>query len=96
MMRQLALEKKLTFFNFYIVQVFTETLTTYSGAGFTPDDRLVVASRYTHLFVWNAQSGAPVRVLQAALSPIVRLFMSPAMNSAVTLLQDNTLQVSIM
>ncbi|KAK7087206.1 hypothetical protein V1264_021284 [Littorina saxatilis] len=72
--------------------VFTETLTNFTGAGFTPDDRLVVASRHTHLFVWNTSSGQPVRVLQAALSPLVKLFVS-ATNKAVTLLQDNTLQV---
>ena len=74
-------------------RIFTETLTTFSGAGFTPDDRLVVAARHTHLFVWNTGSGQPVRVLQAALSPVVKLFMSPATNKAVTLLRDNTLQV---
>ncbi|KAK7499076.1 hypothetical protein BaRGS_00009623 [Batillaria attramentaria] len=74
-------------------KVLSETLTTFSGAGFTPDDRLVVAARYNHLFVWNANSGQPVRVLQAALCPVVKLFMSPATNKAVTLLKDNTLQV---
>ena len=74
-------------------RIFTETLTTFSGAGFTPDDRLVVAARHTHLFVWNTGSGQPVRVLQAALSPVVKLFMSPATNKAVTLIRDNTLQV---
>ena len=76
-------------------KVFTETLTTFCGAGFTPDDRLVLGARHTHLFVWSAGGGHPVRVLQAALSPVVRLFMSPATSTAVTLLRDNTLQVGV-
>ncbi|KAL8605123.1 hypothetical protein ACOMHN_018924 [Nucella lapillus] len=73
--------------------VFRMALTTFSGAGFTPDDRLVVASRHTYLFVWATNSGSLVRVLHAAVSPITKLFVSPATNKAVTMLQDHTLQV---
>ncbi|XP_041349350.1 NACHT and WD repeat domain-containing protein 2-like [Gigantopelta aegis] len=72
---------------------FTETMSTFSGAGFTPKDVMVVASRYTYIAVWNTETGEPVRLLQASVSPIVKLFTSNVLNKAVSFLQDNILQV---
>ncbi|GFO41156.1 NACHT and WD repeat domain-containing protein 1 [Plakobranchus ocellatus] len=73
--------------------VFVETMTSFTGAGFSPADDMVVASRYTYIFVWSTATGEPIRVLQASLSPIVKIYTSDTANKAVALLKDNTLQV---
>ena len=72
---------------------FTETMTSFTGAGFTPRDAMVVASRYIYIAVWNTQTGEPMRLLQASVSPIVKLFTSNVLNKVVTFLQDKILQV---
>ncbi|XP_012940861.1 uncharacterized protein LOC101863359 [Aplysia californica] len=73
--------------------VFVETMTCYTGADFNPSDSMVVASRYTYIFVWCTQTGNPIRILQASLSPILKIYTSDLVNKAVALLKDNTLQV---
>jgi len=73
--------------------VFADPLSSFTGAGFTPNDRLIVASRYTYLAVWDAASGEPMRVLQASISPITKMFTSDAVNKVVSLLEDNSFQV---
>ncbi|XP_060064911.1 NACHT and WD repeat domain-containing protein 2-like [Ylistrum balloti] len=73
--------------------IFVDPLSQYTGAGFTPDDELIVASRYTYLAVWCAHNGEPLRVLQASVSPITKMFTSEAVNKCVSLLEDNSFQV---
>ncbi|XP_046361543.2 NACHT and WD repeat domain-containing protein 2-like [Haliotis rufescens] len=73
--------------------VFVKTMTSFTGAGFTPKDDLVVASRDTYIAVWETETGTPIRLLQASVSPIVKIFTSDTLNKAVALLRDNTLQV---
>ncbi|XP_067664530.1 NACHT and WD repeat domain-containing protein 2-like [Haliotis asinina] len=73
--------------------VFVKTMTSFTGAGFTPKDDLVVASRDTYIAVWETETGTPLRLLQASVSPIVKIFTSDTLNKAVSLLSDNTLQV---
>ena len=70
-----------------------EKLTTYKEADFTPNDELVVAARHTYLCIWNAATGNPLRLLHSSLSPVTKLFTSPAVNKAITLLEDNSIQV---
>lgn len=66
---------------------------SFSAAGFFLDDRLIVAGRHTQLLVWNTASGQLLRVLQASFTPITRLFLFHDLDKAVTLLEDNTVQV---
>ncbi|XP_045171838.2 NACHT and WD repeat domain-containing protein 2-like [Mercenaria mercenaria] len=73
--------------------VFVDSNSTFSGAGFTPDDSMIVATRYTYLIVWDAETCAPIRVLQTAVSPMVQLFTSDSVNKVVTLLKNNSFQV---
>ena len=70
-----------------------EKLTTYKAADFTPNDELVVAARHTYLCIWNAATVNPLRLLHSSLSPVTKLFTSPAVNKAITLLEDNSIQV---
>jgi WD40 repeat protein len=73
--------------------VFVDSSSTFSGSGFSPDDSMIVATRYTYLIVWDAETCAPIRVLQTAVSPMVRLFTSDSINKVVTLLENETFQV---
>ncbi|XP_064618536.1 NACHT and WD repeat domain-containing protein 2-like [Lineus longissimus] len=70
-----------------------DELSNFVGAGFTPNDSLVVAARATNLAVWDTKTGTPMRLLQVATTPIKRLFLTNAMNKAITLLENNSLQV---
>lgn len=74
-------------------EVFVDSNSTFSGAGFTPDESLILATRYTYLIVWDAQTCEPIRVLQTAVSPMTELFTSNSVNKVVTLLKNNSLQV---
>lgn len=73
--------------------VFVDKSSTFSGAGFTPNDKMIVATRYTYLIVWDAETCEPVRVLQSTVSPITKLFTSDSVNKVVTLLENKTFQV---
>ncbi|XP_033746900.1 NACHT and WD repeat domain-containing protein 2-like [Pecten maximus] len=73
--------------------IFVDPSSQYTGAGFTPEDELIVASRYTYLAVWSAQNGEPLRVLHASVSSITKMFTSEAVNKCVSLLEDNSFQV---
>jgi hypothetical protein len=70
-----------------------EELSNFVGAGFTPNDSLIVAARATNLTVWDTKTGIPMRLLHIGTTPIKRLLMTNAMNRAITLLENNTLQV---
>ncbi|KAL4223122.1 NACHT and WD repeat domain-containing protein 2 [Mactra antiquata] len=72
---------------------FVDSSSTFSGAGFTPNDRMIVATRYTYLIVWDADTCVPMRVLQTAVSPMTKLFTSDSIDKVVTLLQNNSFQV---
>jgi len=73
--------------------VFVDNNSQFSGAGFTPDESMVVAARYTYLIIWDVNTCAPVRVLQSAVSPMVQIFTSDSINKVVTLLKNNSFQV---
>lgn len=72
---------------------FVEKLSKFKEAGFTLDDKLVVAARYTYLGVWETKTGRPLRLLQSSVSPIEKLFTSEIVNKTITLLKDNSIQV---
>ena len=74
-------------------EAYIEELSTFSGAGFSPKDRLLLATRHTYLGVWNGKTGEPLRLLQTSVSPTTKLFTSPVINKAITLLEDNSVQV---
>ncbi|XP_064612273.1 NACHT and WD repeat domain-containing protein 2-like isoform X2 [Liolophura sinensis] len=65
----------------------------FSGAAFTPDSCLVVASRYTYLCVWDSQTGQPLRILLSTKSPIERLFTSSDSSLAACLLANGLMKV---
>ena len=73
--------------------VFVEKLSVFRDAGFSPNDKLLVAARYTYLGIWDAASGEPLRLLHSSISPITKLFTPDLTNKAVTLLADNSIQV---
>lgn len=73
--------------------VFVDNSSQFTGAGFTPDDSMVVAARYTYLIVWDAETAAPIRVLQSNVSPVMKLFTSDRTNKVVTLLENSSFQV---
>ena len=73
--------------------VFVDPQSSFTGAGFTPDDEFIVASRYTFVAVWDCKTGDPLRVLHSSISPITKMFTSDAVNKAVSLLENNTFQV---
>ena len=73
--------------------VFVDNSSQFTGAGFTPDDSMVVASRYTYLIIWDAYTAEPIRVLQSSVSPVLKLFTSECTNKVVTLLENSTFQV---
>ncbi|WAR02876.1 NWD2-like protein [Mya arenaria] len=73
--------------------VFVDNSSQFSGAGFTPDDKMVVAARYTYLIIWDAATCSPIRVLQSAVSPMVKIFTPDSINKVVTLLKNNSFQV---
>ncbi|KAH3890890.1 NACHT and WD repeat domain-containing protein 2-like [Dreissena polymorpha] len=73
--------------------VFIDNSSQFSGAGFTRDDKLIVAARYTYLIVWDAETCSPVRVLQSDVSPMEKIFTSESANKVVTLLKNHTFQV---
>ena len=73
--------------------VFLERLSTFKDAGFTPNDEYIVAARHIYLGVWCARTGRPVRLLQTSISPIMKLFTSDIVNRAITLSQDQSIQV---
>ncbi|KAJ8312754.1 hypothetical protein KUTeg_010127 [Tegillarca granosa] len=74
-------------------EIIVEPSSSFTGAGFTPNDKLVVASRYTFIAIWDANTGEALRVLQASISPILKVFTSGEVNKAVSLLEDNSFQV---
>ncbi|KAL3857424.1 hypothetical protein ACJMK2_012096 [Sinanodonta woodiana] len=73
--------------------IFVDNADTFSGAGFTVSDEMIVATKASYLIIWETNTGNTVRVLQSTTSPIVRLFTSAAMNKAVTVLRNNSFQV---
>ncbi|CAG2228574.1 unnamed protein product [Mytilus edulis] len=73
--------------------VIVEQSSNFTGAEFTPEDKYIVASRYTFLAVWDTVTGNPLRVLQSSVSPILRVYTSNAVNKVVSLLADNSFQV---
>ncbi len=77
------------------MMLFLEKLSTFKQADFTPNDALIVAARHTYLGVWDTATGAPLRLLQSSVSPIAKLFTSPSINKAITLLQGNSIQVCV-
>ncbi len=73
--------------------VFLEQLSIYKEARFTKDDKFIVAARHTYMGVWFSETGEPVRLLQSVVSPIEKIFTSNIVNKAITLLEDNSIQV---
>ena len=73
--------------------LFVDPISTFSGAGFSADDSLVVASRCNFLAIWDTETGVPLRVLQSSASSVKRLFTSDIIMKVVSLLEDNTFQV---
>ena len=73
--------------------MFMDSSSVFSGAGFTPNDRMIVATRYTYLIVWDAETFEPIRVLQSAISPMTKVFTSGSVNKVVSLLENNSFQV---
>lgn len=85
--------KLLRKFNQLPEDTIVEQSSNFTGAGFTPDDKYIVATRYTFLAVWDTMTGDPLRVLHSSVSPILRVYTSSAVNKVVTLLADNSFQV---
>ena len=85
--------KLLRKFNQLPEDVIVEQSSNFTGAGFTPEDRYIVATRYTFLAVWDTVTGNPLRVLHSSVSPILRVYTSCVVNKVVTLLADNSFQV---
>ena len=88
-----AIDKVRTRFQKLPPGVFVDSSSTFSGSGFSPDDSMIIATRYTYMIVWDAQTCAPIRVLQTSVSPMVRLFTSDSINKVVTVLENETFQV---
>lgn len=73
--------------------VFCERLSTFRDASFSPNDEYVLAVRHIYLGVWCARSGKPVRLLHQSISPLMKMFAFDAVNRAVTIAEDKTMQV---
>jgi hypothetical protein len=76
--------------------VIVEQSSNFTGAGFTPEDRYIVATRYTFLAVWDTVTGNPLRVLHSSVSPILRVYTSCVVNKVVTLLANMNLHVNFL
>ncbi len=72
---------------------FTATSTAFTSSGFSHDDRYVIACRHNALGLWDAASGAAVKLLHLEESPIQKIFLSNVGSVVATLHQNSVLQV---
>ena len=72
---------------------FVEKQSVFKEAYFTTEDKNVIASRHRYIGVWDAENGDPLRLIQASLSPIERLFTLITDNKAITVCADQSIQV---
>lgn len=66
----------------------TEHSKVFIEAGFSMDDRLIMAIRGPYLDLWDASSAQLIRVLSFSEAPLVRLHLLETMNTALTIGSD--------